>query len=339
MIAFLIYIGNMKKRIIQISVIAIIAAILLLSLFLVYPALTKKETAKAEGVGGILRIWHIDTFEGGKGSRASFLESAARRFEKKNKKYLFMITTHTVSSAKIAIENGELPDALSFGTGGAICPESFLPLEKYNVPSARQDGKTLAVPWGRGGYFLFTCEGDFTDISAENTVILEGNFSLSKAAAAAESLPCATVRNSLSAYLDFVNGKYKYLLGTQRDVARLQTRGVQFTAKPMGQFCDIYQYFAVLAEDIAKYNACLDYLSLLLSESMQKDLTKIGMLSPYNRIYDENNTPMRDAEQVQPVRTVSAFLEEQSYEAMKDLADAALRGDQDSLKKLKNFFV
>lgn len=125
---------------------------------------------------------------------------------------------------------------ISFGTGGALCPELFLPLEKYDFPYSKQNGKTYAVPWCRGNYMFFTLDGDFTDMTAENTVISEGNYSMALVAAACESLAGGQAKSSVSAYVDFLNGKYKYLFGTQRDVARLNTRGAAYTAKPCRKF-------------------------------------------------------------------------------------------------------
>lgn len=329
----------MKKRIVRICAIGLILAIVTVSVFFAYPALTEKEQAEAEGVNDILRVWHIDTFEGGKGSRASFLGAAAKKFEKKNKDVLVMVVPHSVSSARVALDAGEAPDMISFGTGGAICPELFLPLEKYDFPYSKQNGKTYAVPWCRGNYMFFTLDGDFTDMTAQNTVISEGNYSMALVAAACESLAGGQAKSSVSAYVDFLNGKYKYLFGTQRDVARLNTRGAAYTAKPAESFSDLYQYIAVLSSDAAKYNACLDYVALLLSESVQKDLKGVGMMSAYYSIYDESNAALQDAEKISAAAGVSAFIEENSYAEMRVLAVEALGGNGESLKKMKNFLI
>ena len=39
---------------------------------------------------GVLSLWQIDTFEGGKGSRKQFLLSVAREFEKENQGVLIL---------------------------------------------------------------------------------------------------------------------------------------------------------------------------------------------------------------------------------------------------------
>ncbi len=55
--------------------------------------------------------------------------------------------------------------------------------------------------------------------------------------------------DSLSAYVAFLNGKYRYLLGTQRDRCRFVSRGVEVYEKPLNEFCDLYQYVSVLSAE------------------------------------------------------------------------------------------
>ena len=95
---------------------------------------------------------------------------------------------------------------------------------------------------------------------------------------------------SLTAYLDFLGGKYDYLLGTQRDVCRFSSRGVTVYSKLLPAYCDLYQYVSILSREYA--DACLEFVALLLSEDVQATLSEIGMY------------PAQDAQG----RTVGAFL-------------------------------
>ena len=63
----------------------------------------------------VLTLWNIDTFEGGVGSRSDFLSSIALSFADKGSP--IMVVTHTVESAKKAIESGKPPDMISYGVG------------------------------------------------------------------------------------------------------------------------------------------------------------------------------------------------------------------------------
>lgn len=329
----------MTTRIFKILTTFLTIAIVIVSIFFAYPKLTTKSEVVPIGVKYILRIWNVDTFEGGKGSRTEFLNSVAKRYENTNKECLVTVISHTLTSAKTAAENGEFPDMFSFGSGGALFSESFIPLEKYDFKTSLKSGKTFAVPWCRGEYFIFTIDGDFSDVNSKNTIISKGAFSLSQVAAAVERLNVQTSSDSVSAYVDLIKEKFKYLIGTQRDVARLNVRGIAYRVKPLENFCDLYQYISIITSNTLKYSACLDFLSLLLSENIQKNLTKIGMMSEYYNIYDSSNGALQKAEKIKAKYSVSAFIDENGYKQMNALAENVLKGDCDNLKKLKNFLI
>ena len=62
---------------------ALALCILLFSCLFAYPASNRRGEQLPQENAGILRLWHIDSFEGGVGSRAAFLRGAAKIFEKK----------------------------------------------------------------------------------------------------------------------------------------------------------------------------------------------------------------------------------------------------------------
>ena len=64
---------------------------------------------------GILTVWNVDTFEGGKGSRSEFLAEMGVEFGKDG--VLIIVENHTVESAQTAVDGGQIPDILSFGVG------------------------------------------------------------------------------------------------------------------------------------------------------------------------------------------------------------------------------
>lgn len=228
---------------------------------------------------------------------------------------------------------------ISFGTGGALCPELFLPLEKYDFPYSKQNGKTYAVPWCRGNYMFFTLDGDFTDMTAENTVISEGNYSMALVAAACESLAGGQAKSSVSAYVDFLNGKYKYLFGTQRDVARLNTRGAAYTAKPARKFfrsLSIHRRFVFRRGEIQ----CLPRLRRAFVIRIRAERFE-GRGHDERLLFHIRRVERRpqDAEKISAAAGVSAFIEENSYAEMRVLAAEALGGNGESLKKMKNFLI
>lgn len=318
----------------------LLAAAVLCAFVFAVPALSESDAARPVGYKGVLRLWHIDGFEGGKGDRASFLARVARAYESANEGVLIMITSHTPESAEDALDRGFLPDMISYGGDCAFAADIAFPLAKYDCAAASAGGETLGVPWCEGGYFLFTAEGDFSDVSAENTVLSQGRGTFPVAAAALEGLRGAfEVQPSVQAYVSLIDGKYKYMLGTQRDVWRFSTRGFSVEAKPVESFSDIRQYLSVCTGSAEKYNACLDFLDLLLSEEVQKQLVSVGMCSPYFEIYGEEGGAMRALEKTQTKNVLGAFLQETAREEFEALAESLLKGEENGAKKIKNYLL
>ena len=255
----------------------------------------KSEKAEARTV---VRVWNIDTFEGGKGSRTAFLKSVARELQ--GEAY-YLVTSYTLEGALSAFAEGEAPDVLSFGVGLSEFAERLLPLP-YSFAGGELGGKTLAYPWCMGGYYLFS----LTDFEGEGrTALSVGGENLPAVAARLEGIT-GEEAESVAAYTGFLSGKYRYLLGTQRDVCRFQARGVSVQARPLTKYCDLYQYIGILSSE--KRDASLAFVEALLSPEVQGRLSQIGMFPL------ENNAE----------RTVSVFL---SSEALGRLATAAREGD------------
>lgn len=255
----------------------------------------KSEKTEARTV---VRVWNIDTFEGGKGSRTAFLKSVARGLQ--GEAY-YLVTSYTLEGALSAFAEGEAPDVLSFGVGLSEFAERLLPL-KREFAGGELGGKTLAYPWCMGGYYLFS----LTDFEGEGrTVLSVGGENLPAVAARLEGIS-GEETESVAAYTGFLSGKYRYLLGTQRDVCRFQARGVIVQARPLTKYCDLYQYIGILSSE--KRDASLAFVEALLSPEVQGRLSQIGMFPL------ENNAE----------RTVSVF---SSREALGRLAAAAREGD------------
>ncbi len=315
----------------------LLAIIVVFSVVFAYPALNAQSRHEPAAPKEILRLWHIDSFEGGIGSRADFLSSAAKEYEKKYGRYV-LVTVHSSDSAQRAISEGSIPDMISFGTYFGAAAEIVLPLEKYSFPAASMNGQTYAVPWCRGNYFLFGKDGDFSHASAGNTVISSGGTALAEAAAYEYGLSGEiSVLPSVRAYVDFINGKYEFMIGTQRDVSRFRTRNFNVEAVAIQEFCDLWQYIGVCSADAETYAACMDFLYCLLSEETQKKLTKIGMLSAFCDVYGSSEKVMDGAEKGEVRHTVSAWLSEEKQQELRRCASAALKGDKNGAKNFENF--
>lgn len=244
-----------------------------------YPHTAKAETTQPV----VLSVWNVDTFEGGRGSRTSFLKRVARQAERRQEGTYYHIVSYTLSGVYESFSRGETPDILSFGVG--VGQVDAVPLGRTFA------GSDLAVPWCRGAYYLFSLADDLpgSGTPSGSVVLSSGGENLVEASAYFAGIE-GEMEESLTAYLDFLGGKYDYLLGTQRDVCRFSSRGVTVYSKLLPSYCDLYQYVSILSREYA--DACLEFVALLLSEDVQATLSEIGMY------------PAQDAQG----RTVGAFL-------------------------------
>ena len=269
------------------------------------------KEAQAETPKRVVTVWNVDTFEGGKGSRTSFLKKIARRLEKKREGVYYLVSSYTKEGAEAALQQGVYPDVLSFGIGLSDFAEKSLPIA-LSFAGGETDAGCLAYPWCRGKYFFFSLTDNFEDVG--ETAIGCGGSNLSVVSAAYAGIQ-GTEMEALAAYTGFLGEKYRYLLGTQRDECRFLTRGVQVYKRELSEYCDLYQYFSVLSSE--KRDDCSALLNELLSDESQYELTEIGM---YPLAGDSTK------------RTLSVF---SSSDALRTLHDCAASGDE--IKKLDKY--
>ncbi|MGN1062625.1 MAG: hypothetical protein ACI4RO_05790 [Candidatus Scatosoma sp.] len=289
-----------------------LCAVIFLSVFYAFPALSSNGEAGESRTDRpvVLSLWHIDTFEGGKGSRASFLKNAALSYCK-SKDAIIMVSSYSAAGARAAFGQGEMPDMLSFGIGLNADPAMFSSLKISEIISAEAEKQTLktlncagaseknggeavAVPWCCGCYALYSESEDFSRVSADTALISSGGNNLASVAAALRlgGVKSGSLKESTAAYADFLSGKSEYLLGTQRDAYRFCTRGVKVRAEAVTEYNDLYQYIGVTRKKQSESDGgrraeeeCAAFLKYLLSFQVQSTLYKTGMFSPYFKIY------------------------------------------------------
>lgn len=263
----------------------------------------------------VLSLWQIDSFEGGKGSRAQYLQNKAAAFFKDEKCYV-TVTSISADAARKNLSDGAVPDMISYGAG-------FYGIETY------VNGKDFAYKsWCSGAYCLITLDksSDFSDVTSENTVINEGKDNFTRLAALFAGVADADYEKPTGAYVKLIGGKYKYLLGTQRDVSRLITRGEEFSVKAVTQFNDLYQNISILAGDGQKYAKCLSFIDHLTTEN--EDISKIGMLANGRTLYDNQ---LHALENLEFEYTLNGFVGLAYYN---DLVANISGGDINIIKKL-----
>lgn len=263
----------------------------------------------------VLRLWHVDSFEGGVGSRANFLKNAAVEYVRRENNVLVVVSSYTLEGLHAEIERGNVPELISFGVGAALSDRLFLRFDRsflrdifrsaeLQTPSFSAESRVL--PWCCGRYALYAKSGDFLDLSVvptSRTVVSHGGNNLPEAAAAYAfpSVEGISVSPSVTAYLSFLNGEKDYLLGTQRDAYRFASRGVDVDARYLQGYGDLYQCIGVTkATDKQSSLYCIGFLRYLLSAEVQTRLSAVGMFSALYRVYTrkqtEENAIMRSIE-------------------------------------------
>ena len=274
------------------------------------------KRAKADTDGGMTEVtlWQIDGFEGGKGSRATFLKNIAEKCFGNEKTYITVVQI-TADAARENMELGNIPEMISYSAG-------FYGLEN------RINSRDFAYKsWCNGAYLLLTCDenADFSDVSGQNTVINEGKDNLTDIAALFCGVSGGAKVQPSGAYLNLINGKYKYLLGTQRDAYRLRTRGVDFKVKTVTQFNDLYQNVSILTKDGKKYDVCQRFIKYLCEKA---DVGRLGLFGNNSKLEMEE---LKEAANAQ-------FDLKLNYPCGKDFLDglkaAAKDGDGNKIKIL-----
>ena len=222
----------------------------------------------------VLTIWQIDSFEGGKGSRAGFLQKCGDGYSQEGGCYVSVVSL-SADAARLNLSKGTVPDLISYGSG-TYGIESYI--DGYSV-------------WCYGGYCFLTLDtnSDFSDISNDNTVINEGKDNLSAAAALMCGVSGAEYGKTTGAYVKLLNGGAKYLLGTQRDIYRLKTRGASFSVKPVTEFNDLYQCISIVSKSANRSRAD-GFIKYLLRKN--SDINSLGMLAAGVSLYDDEMRAM-----------------------------------------------
>lgn len=268
---------KIKKQII----LRIITFALCISIIISAPILMAQNSGiksnSDESVMTIYTIWQIDSFEGGKGSRANYLQTVWNDCFKNTKTYVNVISL-TATAARQNILVGIVPDLISYGAGMYGIENIICGQEPYYT-------------WAHGGYCFLTIDenADFSDINFKNTIINKGTDNLSGAAALICGVENAAVGTPTGAYVSLIQGEYKYLLGTQRDIYRLKTRELNFKVKPITEFNDLYQNISITTTDSKKATTANVFINYLLNQG--ENIVKLGLMGN-GKFYDDEMSQM-----------------------------------------------
>ncbi len=264
---------------------------------------------------GVLELWNVETFEGGSGSRTSWLTSVASKFEESNKGLFVHVTTLTVEQLREKLADGQTYDIISFSRGVG---QYLTDLAELSIPlgdifsnfclAGQKGGKQYAIPYYAGAYCLFARSSQlpqddmlqnvlsttYTRKIGKNTVELQPllcgftpfNSPLSALAMNGVKGKVNLLQNTqYSAYELFLGNKTAVsLLGTQRDIYRLGKRlemdkieALSFC--PLGSYTDLVQFVGVGSTTADKMPSCMQFAQFLVDKTTQQRLVNINMFS------------------------------------------------------------
>lgn len=297
----------------------IVVAIAALALMWALPNLPRKpSTLPRAGYKGVIELWNVETFEGGSGSRESWLTNKSAKFEKQNSGLFVHVTTLSEVELQQKLTDGQTFDMVCFSRGaGNVVKQYLAPLDVStkdvldNMLLAGQfDGKQYAVPLYAGAYCLFArssqlAESDllskaltqtYTREIGKNTVDLSpmicgftsSNSPLTALAMSGGQGNAASIAEDVTqyqAYEQFVSNKTAVtLLGTQRDMFRLGQREQNGKIEalafcPLSAYNDLVQFIGVNSNCGDKFDSCKAYLQYLVSNEVQQSLVDLSMFS------------------------------------------------------------
>lgn len=238
----------------------------------------------------VYTIFHVETFEGGGKSRLTFLKNTAKQVEDKNAGTLFLIKTIKPENLKDQLEL-EQPDIISFGygLGKIVLPfltafdETFLVRDEL-IESGTFNNKIYALPFIISGYAEILKNDDNHEnfFCGNNEYLSVNNLKISKNVTNFE-------KNSFEAYKKFINSKNSSLLGTTRDVFRVENLNslgrLSATINPIDEYTDLIQYVGVCKPSLIAN----EFVKALLSAQNQMTLTDYSLFSTLNnKIYTKD---------------------------------------------------
>lgn len=217
------------------------------------------ETSELQGV---LAVWNVDTFDGGKVGKSVMIDRVSAEFEKQHKGTKVFVENLTQEEYDLRTQN-EAPDVICFGSGmwqkvkNKAKNAVFNPKIYENIANSVADGDNcLAFPWALGCYFLLTTN-DVLDVFGEEEIDIEKRcfdlgyerkqgkkikqiFSLTfggdgvhlpqvgleqyGAAKAGSVSDKAGTQTPYEAYVEFFRQEASVLFGTHRDFARFENK-------------------------------------------------------------------------------------------------------------------
>ncbi len=277
----------------------------------------RPQTQSGLSYSGVVEMWNVESFEGGVGSRSSWLKARAAQFEKQHSGLFVHVTDLTVEQLAAKLQQGDSFDIVCFSRGAGALVQPYLgacdcaagAVRDNFLLSGQLNGTQYALPIYTGVYCLlarsamlsqeqllskalsqtYTRRVGKTDVSLAPLVcgFTPYNSPLS-ALAMSGGRGSITADESVTQYMAYeqflANRTAVTLLGTQRDMCRLFRREADGTLEtlafaPLGGYTDLVQYVGISAASGDKSAPCRAFAEHLLSEQTQSALVNLCLFS------------------------------------------------------------
>ena len=287
----------------------------------------------------VITLWQVDAFEGGTGSRRSFLMKVARVFEKSNPNILISVAIRTPEGAITDIKNGQKPDMISFSCGMDLSGFKELDNITKTFNAGKIGGIQYAIAWAKSGYFLILKDGVAeSDLTKNDIIISEGDYTLARLAIYSSGFDFfdAETKTPIDAYHAFLTSNKKAMVGTIRDLVRISNYDGNFRSIFLSGFTDLFQYIAVFSTDKNKNLYSQKFIDFLTGDSVQKTLDEIKLFSPYVLVDGEDEFYESQSKSVK--YTLSAFTGQGGYQKIKSAFNENLSKNELEIK-IKNMLI
>ena len=235
----------------------------------------------------IYTIWHVETFEGGGKARIDYLKTIARQMEKENEEVLFIVKAIAPEKLSSELEVSK-PDIISFGFGVGeivlpylVSQENTFDVRDELIASGSFNKKFYAVPYIVSGYAMFNHSMNESEFHVgSNSYTKPQNIYLTLNLTPTEN------ESQYEAYKDFVYDKEVQLLGTGRDLFRINNLNsigrTNAMITPINTYTDLIQYLGIINSN----KTTQKFISLALSDIYQDTLVDYSLFSSkYNKLY------------------------------------------------------
>ncbi len=231
----------------------------------------------------VVTVWHIETFEGGGKSRLDYLKRIVNTMEKEDEHVLFMV--RTISAEKLESELfAQKPDIVSFGFGvGRALLSSLVPFDTTFdardklVISGSFDKSLYAVPYMVGGYAMFSHTNEQSEFHCGQNGYINPQKIFSSL-----GLTPAKNETQYEAYKSFVNNKKVKLLGSSRDIFRVNNLNnigrTNAMITPIDTYTDLIQYLGLTTKNAITQK----FVEIAMSEIQQRTLVEYSLFSSLN---------------------------------------------------------